>query len=112
MLNLKKFRCTVCNYVYDEKKEEKKFSDLPFEWVCPVCGAPKTAFVILTEKPLEQTKKFRTVVDLSLHTANGRNKNIVAFVHQLKNVTTKNLYWQAGIRYYPRRACRQYGLSG
>ena len=45
-----KYRCTVCNYVYDEVKEGKKFSDLPKEWICPVCGAPKTAFVLLTEK--------------------------------------------------------------
>lgn len=45
-----KYRCTVCNYVYDEVKEGRKFSDLPKEWVCPVCGAPKTAFVLLTEK--------------------------------------------------------------
>ena len=59
-----KFRCTVCNYVYDEGKEEKKFSGLSSEWVCPVCGAPKTAFVILTEKPLEQTEKSRTVSEV------------------------------------------------
>ena len=45
-----KYRCTVCNYVYDEEKEGKKFSDLPKEWVCPVCGAPKTSFVLLAEK--------------------------------------------------------------
>jgi pyruvate oxidase len=54
-----KYRCTVCNYVYDEAKEKVKFSDLPKEWVCPVCGAPKTAFVLLTsaaeEKKTEQT---------------------------------------------------------
>ena len=42
-----KFRCTVCNYVYDEAKEKVKFSDLPKEWVCPVCGASKSAFVRL-----------------------------------------------------------------
>ncbi|MFX1355195.1 MAG: rubredoxin, partial [Promethearchaeota archaeon] len=47
---MKKYRCTVCNYIYDEAREEKKFADLPPEWVCPVCGAPKTAFIILTEK--------------------------------------------------------------
>ena len=45
-----KYRCTVCNYVYNEVKEGKKFSDLPEEWICPVCGAPKTAFVLITEK--------------------------------------------------------------
>ena len=59
-----KFRCTVCHYVYDEGKEEKKFSGLSSEWVCPVCGAPKTAFVILTEKPVEQTEKSRTVSEV------------------------------------------------
>ncbi len=58
-----KYRCTVCNYVYDEEKEGKKFSDLPKEWVCPVCGVPKTAFVLLTEKS-EDPKKGRTVSEV------------------------------------------------
>lgn len=58
-----KYRCTVCNYVYDEVKEGKKFSDLPKEWVCPVCGAPKTAFVLLTEKT-EEARKGTTVSDI------------------------------------------------
>ncbi len=64
VLIMTKFRCTVCYYVYDEGKEEKKFSGLSSEWVCPVCGAPKTAFVILTEKPVEQTEKSRTVSEV------------------------------------------------
>jgi len=55
-----RYRCTVCNYVYDEEKEGKKFSDLPKEWVCPVCGAPKSAFVLLAEKS-EEKKIERTV---------------------------------------------------
>ncbi len=60
-----KYRCTVCNYVYDEEKEGKKFSDLPKEWVCPVCGAPKTSFVLLAEKTIEETlKKGRTVSEV------------------------------------------------
>jgi pyruvate oxidase len=49
-LFMAKYRCIICNYVYDEEKEGKKFSDLPKEWVCPVCGAPKTEFVLLAEK--------------------------------------------------------------
>ncbi len=52
-----RFRCTVCNYIYDEVKEGKKFSDLPKEWVCPVCGAPKSSFVLLTEQVEEKTEK-------------------------------------------------------
>ena len=49
-----RYRCTVCNYVYDDVKEGKKFSDLPKEWVCPVCGAPKSVFILLEEKSEEK----------------------------------------------------------
>lgn len=41
-----KFRCSVCNWEYDEDKEPKKFSELPDTFTCPVCGAPKSAFVL------------------------------------------------------------------
>jgi thiamine pyrophosphate-dependent acetolactate synthase large subunit-like protein len=41
-------------------KEGKKFSDLPKEWVCPVCGAPKSVFVLLTEQ-VEEKKAEHTV---------------------------------------------------
>ncbi len=58
-----KFRCTVCNYVYDEAKEKVKFSDLPKEWVCPVCGASKSAFVLLAGE-VEEKKTGRTVSDV------------------------------------------------
>ena len=58
-----KYRCTVCNYVYDETKEKVKFTDLPKEWVCPVCGAPKSAFVLLAGKA-EEKKKGTTVSDV------------------------------------------------
>ncbi len=52
-----KFRCTVCNYIYDEEKEGKKFSELSLNWVCPVCSAPKSAFeeVGVEEKKVEKT---------------------------------------------------------
>jgi pyruvate oxidase len=50
-----KYRCTVCNFVYDDAKEKVAFADLPKEWVCPVCGAPKSAFVFLAEKSEEKT---------------------------------------------------------
>jgi len=54
---LARYRCTVCNYIYDEAKEGKKFSDLPKEWVCPVCGAPKSSFVLLAEQVEEKKEK-------------------------------------------------------
>ncbi len=58
-----KYRCTVCNYVYDEAKEKVNFNELPKEWVCPVCGAPKSAFVLLAAKTAER-KKGTTVSDV------------------------------------------------
>ncbi|HTY75125.1 MAG TPA: thiamine pyrophosphate-dependent enzyme [Candidatus Nanoarchaeia archaeon] len=61
---MSKFRCTVCNYVFDELKEGKKFSDLPEEWVCPVCGAPKSVFVLLAEKAEETRRESRTVSEV------------------------------------------------
>jgi pyruvate oxidase/acetolactate synthase-1/2/3 large subunit len=63
---LARYRCTVCNYVYDEVKEGKKFSDLPKEWVCPVCGAPKSAFVLLAEQ-VEEKKVEHTVSEVLIN---------------------------------------------
>ncbi len=59
-----KYRCTVCNYIFDEAKEGKKFSELPKEWVCPVCGAPQSAFVLLSEKAPESKKEGSTVSEV------------------------------------------------
>jgi flavin reductase (DIM6/NTAB) family NADH-FMN oxidoreductase RutF len=41
----KKFKCPVCGYIYDEAEEEVKFSDLPEDWICPVCGSEKSDFI-------------------------------------------------------------------
>ncbi len=40
-----RFRCTVCNWIYDEAVEGRPFADVPDDWTCPQCGAPKSAFV-------------------------------------------------------------------
>ncbi|MEG1535717.1 MAG: rubredoxin [Clostridia bacterium] len=50
---MKKYVCSVCGYVYDEQKEAVRFDDLPANWVCPLCGAPKSAFNEMTEKKTE-----------------------------------------------------------
>ena len=50
---MKKYVCTACNYVYDPElgdpdsgiKPGTPFEDLPDDWVCPMCGAPKSMFV-------------------------------------------------------------------
>lgn len=45
-----KYKCGVCGYVYDEAKEGVKFSDLPDDWVCPVCGEGKEGFEPVEEE--------------------------------------------------------------
>ena len=47
-----KWECLVCGYKYDEELGDEengidpgtKFKDLPDDWVCPLCGAPKDQF--------------------------------------------------------------------
>jgi pyruvate oxidase/acetolactate synthase-1/2/3 large subunit len=41
------YRCDVCDYDYDEDKEGKKWSELPDNWVCPVCDSPKSMFKLV-----------------------------------------------------------------
>jgi len=36
------FICTICGYIYNDPNV--LFEDLPDDWVCPICGAPKSAF--------------------------------------------------------------------
>lgn len=60
-----KFRCNVCNYIYDEEKEGTKFSELPPNWLCPICGAPKSEFkeIDLDENNVEKAQVISTVAD-------------------------------------------------
>lgn len=44
--------CTVCGYIYDPAVGDSdngvdpgtKFEDIPDDWVCPLCGVPKSDF--------------------------------------------------------------------
>lgn len=40
-----KYKCTVCDWIYDEEKEGETFDSLSHDWTCPVCGATKDMFV-------------------------------------------------------------------
>ena len=39
-----KYICQICEYVYDDEKEEVPFEELPEDWECPLCGATKAEF--------------------------------------------------------------------
>ena len=50
---MKKYRCTVCDWIYDPAVGDPEagiepgtaFEDLPEDWVCPICGLGKEVFV-------------------------------------------------------------------
>jgi flavin reductase (DIM6/NTAB) family NADH-FMN oxidoreductase RutF/rubredoxin len=44
-INVKKYKCPVCGYIYDESTENVKFKDLQSDWLCPICGAEKIDFI-------------------------------------------------------------------
>jgi rubredoxin len=46
-----RYVCSICGYIYDEEKEEKKWEELPDDWVCPVCRAAKCSFTCQLEAP-------------------------------------------------------------
>ena len=49
---MQKYVCVICGYEYDPEEGDPdngiepgtKFEDLPADWLCPVCGAPKSEF--------------------------------------------------------------------
>ena len=54
---MSQYRCTVCGYIYDEAAgipsagiaPGTKWSDLPDDWKCPLCGAAKADFELVKE---------------------------------------------------------------
>lgn len=54
IVKMQKYRCVICNYIYDPQIGDPDsgipagtpFEKLPDNWVCPVCGAGKSEFVI------------------------------------------------------------------
>ncbi|MGI6706804.1 MAG: rubredoxin [Clostridia bacterium] len=49
---MRKWICTVCDYIYDPEKGDPEqdiapgtsFEDSPFHWTCPECGVSKEMF--------------------------------------------------------------------
>lgn len=49
---MEKWKCSVCDYIYDPAVGDPdngiaagtSFEQLPGDWVCPLCGVPKSGF--------------------------------------------------------------------
>lgn len=51
-----KYKCQLCGHIYDEEIEGVKFEDLPDDWQCPMCFAPKNMFKLIEEEKKEETR--------------------------------------------------------
>lgn len=55
MSDYKKYHCMECEHIYDEAKGDAdsgiapgtRWEDIPEDWSCPICGAPKSFFKLL-----------------------------------------------------------------
>ena len=58
---MKKYICTVCDWVYDPEKGDPdsgitpgtSFEELPEDWICPLCGVGKEDFEVLEERTFQ-----------------------------------------------------------
>lgn len=54
---MKKYRCTVCDWIYDPEVGDPDggiapgtaFEDIPDDWSCPLCGVTKEDFELVEE---------------------------------------------------------------
>lgn len=54
---MQKYKCIVCGYIYNPEMGDPEngvepgtaFEDIPNDWTCPECGAPKEDFEPLKE---------------------------------------------------------------
>lgn len=52
---MKKYRCILCSFIYDEEQgyqeggisPKTKWEDVPSDWLCPDCGVTKAEFMMV-----------------------------------------------------------------
>jgi len=57
MSDFKKYHCLECEHIYDEAKGDPdsgiapgtRWADIPEDWSCPICGAPKSFFKLMEQ---------------------------------------------------------------
>ncbi len=79
------WRCRVCGYEYNEQKGEiatssspgTRFSDLPKNWRCPVCGADKRAFFMVMKEDMAHDASETTVAEVLFAELSHRGIDLV-----------------------------------
>jgi rubredoxin len=71
---MKKYKCLICGYIYDESVHGTKWEDLSDDFICPVCGASKSVF-----KQEEDTPPVQVSASYSQNVQDSKNIDIHAF---------------------------------
>ena len=86
---MKKYRCVICGYIYDETKEKVKFEDLPDDWTCPLCGSPKSAFEEVIEEPQKEEESIEEKQEIEEDLRSLTNEEITYICSNLAKACEK-----------------------
>ena len=86
---MKKYRCIICGYIYDEAKEKIKFEDLPDDWTCPLCGSPKSAFEEVIEEPQKEEENIEEKQEIEEDLRSLTNEEITYICSNLAKACEK-----------------------
>lgn len=81
-----KYKCTICGHIYDEAIEKVAFEELPEDWVCPKCLAPKSLFIKIEEQV--KSKEEQTSVERPI---SPRVKKLVETIHKMAETRTSEI---------------------
>lgn len=81
-----KYKCTICGHIYDEAIEKVAFEELPEDWVCPKCLAPKSLFIKIEEQI--KNKEEQTNVEIPI---SPRLKKVVETIHKMAETRTSEI---------------------
>lgn len=85
------YQCEICNYLYEESNQIP-FTDLPDDWVCPICRAKKQQMHPLTiEEPQPMQIKEEPILDGSLDYPEELARTISEYEEQMDMIQRMSL---------------------
>lgn len=121
---MSKFKCSICGFTYDEVAglPEKgiapgtKWEDIPQDFVCPWCGAPKTVFQELKENSIVaapvtlEDEDFETLRELSAGELSALCSNLAKGCEKQHLPEEMDLFYKLA-DYYKSKVASQIGKS-
>jgi len=79
-----KYKCVVCEFIYDEDKENTGWDDLPDTWACPVCESTKKYYKIVDDSPAAAKAPISSVAETDdLRRTSDELESYMADIHQM-----------------------------